>query len=509
MADKRLKIGFNNNARRILRNEPGFTVPVKRGGGVDFVICHHDTTEMTVDEASAEAERLAELFAENGLDFVANFEFQNFNYDCISPDGCDWANGNGDGTHRLSLPEKYLAALGKKGNCRGVMYDEFEHVIINRNLSIYMDSGFRKDLPVFLNHAGKDVVEQGELLGKQIKEYADKIKSGGAERLMGEHVFPVLFHTFARNGVTPNFKSQKESLSNVQFAIAAGAALEYGTELWNCVDCWYRLTFPGHSAEEMYNNLVFAYLAGVDRVYVESSEAFYDRKVRTPYGRAFNKFTSEYRGKERDYNVQDYKPEIGIIRYDDTFWGQGHTKHFWRNMLFGNPAIKAGAPAREYIKAFNIITHGATGNSSISWGAIEPHSLTRHRSFAPMNGAAVFDDRVGKDKLESLKLCFLCGYHISNETKKAVAELVKENGLTVVTPSRLAPLYVTMKCTGGRTEVRDGKGTWIVCDDLSSRKLEKRLRPFLGEKDEIKLTFGDKTVRMKISGKGDKITQVE
>ena len=47
----------------------------------------------------------------------------------------------------------------------------------------------------------------------------------------------------------PNFKSMKESCTNLTFAVAAGAALEYGTELWTCVDLWYRQSFPGHSAE--------------------------------------------------------------------------------------------------------------------------------------------------------------------------------------------------------------------------------------------------------------------
>lgn len=511
MKNKDLKIGFNINASRVLAGRPEYKIPVEEGGGVDFIVLHHDTIRTPVKELCEQAKTYTAEFAEKGIEFVSNHEDINFNYDCMGPDGFDWANGNGDGTHRLKLHPDYVKALNGQGNCLGIMYDEFEHVIVNRNYSIYMDSKFKKDrdIPVFLNAVGKDPVTQGELLGKQLKEYADEVKALGAERLMGEHVFPVLFHTFARNGITPNFKSQKESISNVQFAIAAGAALQYGTELWNCVDCWYRLTNPGHSAEEMYNNLVFAYHAGVNRVYVESASVFAENEKANAYGRAFCRFTEEFRGRDRAYDVSDYRPEIGVIRYDDTFWGQGHTKHFWRNMLFGNPLIKASPESKEYIAVFDLITHGATGKRSISWGAVEPHSLTKHRSFAAMNGAAVFDDRVEKETLASLKLCFLCGCHISGKTKKAVAELVRENGLTVVTPTRFAPLYVSMKVTKNRNEIKDGKGTWIVTDDLTSSKLRKRLSPFLGKKDEIRLTFGDRTVTMKVAKDGNSIKVVD
>ena len=131
------------------------------------------------------------------------------------------------------------------------MYDEFEHAIINQNLSIIMASKGRIRKSVFPLLDGKDAYAQGELLNRQIGEYAAEIKGKGAELFIGEHVFPVLFHTFARNGMIPNFKSQKESVTNLNYAIAAGAAMQYDTPLWTCVDCWFRLTNPGHSAQEM------------------------------------------------------------------------------------------------------------------------------------------------------------------------------------------------------------------------------------------------------------------
>lgn len=504
--NKPLLIGYHTDDRSAERNDPSFCMPAKTGGGVDFLLCHYDPSGLTVEEECRRVKETVKSIKDLGAEAIINFEKQNFVYVDVSADGYDWANRN-DGTHLLRLPEEFKEAMASEGNLVGVMYDELEHVIINRNVSIALDSKFALDIPAFKLNDSSDVLEQGELLEKQLKEYADGMKTNGVETLSGEHVFPVLFHKFAKNGIIPNFKSQKESFSNIQYAIAAGAALQYKTPLFNCVDMWYRLTYPGHSAKEMEANLKFAYYMGVDRVYVESSKVFFDEKDKTKYndiGAAFGRFTLEYRGKKRDYNIQDYKPEIGIIRYDDSYWGQGVFP--WRNMLFGNPKVKPDKYAKEYIHAFNIITHGDIG-SSFYFGKIAPSSLRPHRSFASMNGAAVFDENVEKETLSSLKLCFLCGYKISDRTMDAVKELVKE-GMTVVTPSRFAPVKVG-ELKNDFKEIRDGKGTWIVTDNLKSAKLRKRLAPFLGNKGEMTYKFGDKTLRFRITDKGDSFEMIK
>ena len=153
-----------------------------------------------------------------------------------------------------------------------------------------------------------------------------------------------------------------------------------------------------------------------------------------------------------------------------------------------------------------MITHGETGKGGISWGRVELRSLTRHRSFATMNNAVVYDENATKKDLESLKLCFLCGYTVSDGTLAAVRELVKENGLTVVTSERFAPKGFTVPKGQPFGEIADGKGTWIVTDDFGSKKLEKRLSGFLGNKGEMRYVFGDKELRMKIDEDGDGYT---
>lgn len=506
MNTKNLMIGYNTFAGRI--DEPFFYGPAQTGGGADWALCHFDPSK-SVKNACEEAAKTAQRFKELGVDFVANFEFMNFAEHYTTDDGYDWCN-HPDGTHRLNLPAEYVKAFAEYDNFLGIMYDEMEHCIINRNLSIALENKKKRIYPMFPLHNGKDVYAQGELCSRQLQEYADSIKAKGAPAFAGEHVFPVLFHTFARNGIIPNFKSQKENFSSLMFAVAAGAALQYKTPLWNCVDLWHVLTNPGHSPQEMYYNLVFSYYAGVNRVYVESSNQFYKKDengsfTQTDYGRQFDRFTSEYRGKERTYDIQDYRPEIGIVRYDDTFWGQ-NDPFMWAPILFGNKNIKPGKKAKEWLRVLHVVSHKSTSRHGFGWNKVSPWSLRRHRSFAPMNALAVFDDRVEKEVLESLSLCFLCGYHIEKSTLDAVAQLVKENGLTVVTPARFAPAFVQQQVRFGFADVRDGKGRWIVAKKADDIRVTKRIRPMLGKKDEIRLRFKNEEVILKIAHDGDGFT---
>lgn len=510
--DNRFYIGFNANCSHDGINKR-FFLPTDTGKGVDFVLCHFDPDEKkTVEENCRIAEKAAADWKEHGVDFIANFEFLNFNEYGSTSDGFDWCN-RPDGCHRLDIPDEYVKALGSSGNLLGIMYDEMEHILINRNVSLTMNRKGFKNVPLFPIPDTKDVLEQGKILDKQLSDYASGMKNKGADRFLGEHVFPVLFHKFARNGIIPNFKSQKESCSNVQFSIAAGAALQYETELFNCIDLWFILTFPGHSPEEMYHNLVFSYLAGINRAYVEHGNALVEKKENdeyefTEYGKNFRRFADEYKGKDRGYCVQDYRPEIGIIRYDDSFWGQCDPVA-WKKILFGNKKIKPNYKARELTKAMHLITHGETCPRGLAWNRISPWSLRKHRSFLSMNSAVVFDENVTKEKLSSLKLCFLCGYHISDKTLKAVSELVKENGLTVITTKRFAPEHILQKTKGLCSEVIDGKGKWIVTNRFLNCKIKKAVKPFIGNKGEIRLTFADREIRLKISENGETFTVIE
>ncbi len=465
----------------------------------DFAVCNYHPTKSVADECEF-AKTIRNKFAACEVDYIINNEFANVNDYGISEDGHDWCN-TPDGCHRLNLPEIYLKTLAEDEHFIGIMYDEMEHMIINRNISLTFSKKSRNNVLAFPVTQSSDIKEQGSLLRKQCREFTSIYFKNGVRYFAGEHVFPVLFHTFASAGIIPNFKSQKESYTNVQFAIAAGAALEYDLPLWNCVDLWFRLTYPGHSPNEMYHNMLFAYLVGVERCYVEGAAAFFTDDKPNEYAETYKKFSSEC-ARTRDYSIKDYKPEIGIIRYDDSYWGQCDPVA-WKKILLANKKIKPDKIAREFTNIFKLITHGETCKNGISWNRVSPWSARRHKSFCSMNSVAVFDDIVTKDKLTSLKLCFICGYHISENTLKSIAESVCENGLTVVTTKRFLPEKLHNKLKGDYCEFTDGKGKWIVTNNFLSNKVKLAVKPFIGKKGEMRFTFNGKTLKMKISEDGE------
>ena len=497
MTDKNMKLGLNVFERQMLEDQPEYNLPLSCGA--DFIFCHTTPEKLDFPDEYEKASRLSALAAERGAGLVADFEFQNVAKSFPGSGGGDWCAAP-DGGHRLCPDPVFIRALNGSGNLWGIAYDEFEYAVSTRNLSQWWGNKLRFGAPVFPPLRTRDALTQGEAFGAALTEYVKEIKAAGAPLFAGEHVFPILFHTFARAGMIPNFKSMKESRTNLAFAVAAGAALQYGTELWTCVDLWFRQSFPGHSARELYHNLIFAYLAGVSRAYVESSPGLVKDGVLNDRGAAFLRFVKEYRGKERTYDVLDYRPEIGVIRYDDTYWGQNF---FWDHGLFGNPRVRPDGRSREWIKAVDAVTFGESGRASFNLNRIDHTLFDRHRSFCSMNALAVFDDRVRRGTLASLKLAFLCGIHISRETLDDVASLVKENGLTVVTPPRFLPERLRLPANGGPARVRDGKGEWIVTKDFSARGLRRLTEPFCGEPGYIRLPFSDREIVLRISADGE------
>ena len=494
-----LLLGFNTFDPNVLNGDAHFTVPLSCGA--DFVFCHTDPTQVNGLQGKEKAARLAEIFYGLGVPFIANFEFQNVIKHHVDEDGHDWCV-TPDGGHRLHPNPAFIKALAARGNLLGVCYDEFDYCVSTRNLSMWLTDKTAFGAPCFPALKTKNALTQGEAIDITLKEYADEIRAMGAPCFAGEHVFPILYHAFARAGIIPNFKAMKENPTNLQFAVAAGAALEYGTPLWSCVDLWHRQTFPGHSPEELYHNLLFCYLAGVDLAYVESDPVLVKDGVLSPHGKAYAAFLRDFRGKPRNYHAADYRPTVGILRYDDTWWGQNA---FWYKGLFGNPSLPPDTRSKEWLRVIDMLTFGQSGKQSFNLNRIDRTLLKKHRSFVPMNGLAVFDDRPGMETLRSLKLAFLCGLTIAPETMRCVETLVRENGLTAVCPPRFLPAGLAFMKGKTYAEIPDGNGLWIISADPADKRVFHKIRPLLGEENEITLPFADRTVKLRISKDGNTI----
>ena len=496
-------LGFNAFDPHVLNNDPLFTVPL--GCGADLVFCHTDPTPVNGIRGKEKAARLASLFRKNSMPFIANFEFQNVAGSVVDEDGHEWCV-TPDGAHRLHPNPAFIRALAENGDLLGVCYDEFDYALSARNLSMWLGNKRSFGAHCFIPLKTKDPVVQGEAISSSLGDYVKEIKAAGAPAFAGEHVFPIMYHTFARSGMIPSFKAMKENPTNLQFAVAAGAALEYGRPLWSCVDLWYRQRFPGHSPEELYYNLLFCYLAGVDLAYVESAPALVKDGVLSPHGRAYADFIKEYKGKARTRRAADYRPQIGVLRCDDAWWGQNT---FWDRGLFGIGRLRPDDRSREWIRVIDMLTFGQSGKKSFNLNRIDATLLKKHRSFVPVNALAVFDDRPGKEVLSSLKLVFLCGLRIAPQTMESIKTLVRENGLIAVCPPRFLPSDLWLLRGRRYAEIPDGKGQWIVAEDPADERVLKRIRPLLGEPDEIRLPFAGSTVRLNIQNEGNTFTVTE
>jgi hypothetical protein len=523
---KNFYIGIDNSGDKCKPDE-FFNPAAMSALGVDFVVYHYRGPKGTIADEAKRMEQLGNSFNEKGLKVIVNVESGNWSLDMSSTDGHNWVTQPGN-LHLFKFPPVVLKSLNKSPAVWGVLYDELEHSQITRNLSITLHNP-GKELVSLAETNGMDFKSADKAVYDGAKSLVDECKSYGTEKVMTEHVWPVLFHCFARAGITPVYKQMKENWSNVWAACAMGASLQYNKELWTCIDFWNFNTFPGHSAKELWGNLLFAYWAGLDKAYVESVgnhtyEIVDGDKIKLKErGEALSRFAKEYLpSNPRPYTFRDFEPEIAIIRFDDTEWGQSKNTYltvdyndngtnrkidlYWKDWLFGAYNLHTSAESEEWIRAWNTITHGMVKKESLSWNAGNYYKDMPHRSFAPANSPVVFDDKVTRGNLKTVKLAFLCGLFISENTLTDVSSLVKKNGLVVVTSKRFAPKKFIKDYSDGTKEFRDGKGKWIITDDMAGDELKKSVEPFIGKNDEIVYKFkGNRKVTMKISSDGNEL----
>ena len=524
-AEKQFFVGVDNSGDKYQSGE-FFNYQAMEELGIDFISYKYRGPKGTIEEEAAKLKKLLDRAEEKNLKIVFNVESGNWSLDMLSTDGHNWVKQSGD-LHQFRFPPQVLKSIQQSPAFWGTLYDELEHSQITRNLTIALRNP-GVDRVSLAEPTGMDFKSADEAVFKGAKSLVSYNQGFGNGKVLTEHVWPVLFHNFARAGMTPAYKQMKENWSNVWAACAMGACLQYNQELWACLDFWNHNTYPGHSAEELQGNLLFAYWSGADKAYVENVGSLYsldeNQNVKLgERGEVFRAFAKEYvPSNPRPYSFRDFEPQIAIIRFDDTDWGQGKDFFcsveeggqtidlYWKDWLFGAYDLNTSPESEEWIKAWHTITHGMVKKESLSWNAGNYYKGMPHRSFAPANSPVVFDDSVTKEHLKTVKLAFLCGLFMSNQTLSDISELVKKNGLVVVTSARFAPKELVAGYTGGTKEFRDGKGKWIISGDMAGDELKKLVRPFIGNDDEIVYHFkGNRKVTMKISPDGNELEIVK
>ncbi len=435
--------------------------------------------------------------AARDIQWVANLEHANWAQHFIDEHGNDWFRRD-DGRHFFLFPDTLLEEFGGAERLLGLMYDEAEHMQMCANM---ISEAHR---PFMYDPAGDILAEAGDAFVEAASEVARRHRRHGV-RLYTEHVFPVLFHGFARAGFNAGTKLLKEGWSPVHTACAMGAALQYETPLWLTPDLWGLSDYPGHTVEEYRSALLFAYHMGADCIYTENlaykgageNEGACslicvegDAYTVTPYGDVAKWFISEYvPAHPRRHTFRDARPRTAIVRQPDTCWGQGGT--WYPDTLFGHPDWKPNETTRAWVSLWHLLTRGTVPAESLTW--FGPGYKGRPLQFAcPVDGVVVYDHHVGYDLLQGLEAILLTGLGVSEGTRDAVARSVREGALCVALP-HLLPDGVREKM-GEDNTLPEGDGVWIRAADFLDPHVRDAVAPLLPEPGHIRYRFGDGTV---------------
>jgi len=489
--------------------------------GAGFIICQVAPKRVPIEaksnddtwrwEASAkDFKELSLACRKYNMSYFINQECTNYSAEgeFLDKDGNDIL-AHPDKTHRWDLTGELLDTAAENREFRGVLYDEPEHGQMRRtgNTNGGGDSKSTGRVhPYFAATDGMTLVEAYEAVYMSAKAVALNYRNKGVIP-MTEDVFPAMLFTFARAGFDVATKFMKEGIDSVFGAIAMGAARQYGREFCVTPDMWGLTGFPGHPPEEMRASMLYAYWLGATKLFVENIRGLMSKKVEhgiityetSPYGKVYQSLAKEYfPSHPRSYTFRDIRPEVAILRFDDSCWGQ---KESWLpDALYGAANLHTTPETAAWFQIWHLLTHGQAVDTGISFHN-QGYKDKPHDFFCPLKGVVVYDHLAGAKELDSLKLVFLTGILISPETLMAVRVFVRKGGVCIslnsLVPSDLA---------GKSGEVKDGAGHWLVVKDFRSDEVRQAVVPFLGKPDEISYLVGEQKLTVKRGKDGNTIS---
>ncbi|MHB1462538.1 MAG: hypothetical protein ACYC1M_14720 [Armatimonadota bacterium] len=422
--------------------------------------------------------------------------------------------------HHVDIPEAVVRKAALDPLCNGVLIDELEHIRLLWRLNP-APAKFLADVNSFT-----DLYDAHDKAVAGWKELGDKYRSWGIKNLNSTHVWPVLLSVAAEGGWNPTPKICKEFFSPVSLAVGMGAALQYDKPLMVDCDLWFWDMVPGHSAEEYRSNLLLAYWSGADGVYTEGAGAdtlypagrqglphslmakISDTEYAlSPHGEVLRWFIKDYiPAHPRPWSFRDIKPDIAIIRFDDSCFGQRYT--WLPDTLYGSPKLHSDADTEAIFQVWNVLTGGHTGRDGISYFRTTQNMygyeytpmntrrdsyLTRpmmsgsHNFWTPLNNVVVFDDTVTAERLGQIPCLFVTGKRISAGTWQAIQDRVKQGATCVI----WAPLAVKLglEPKGDITELPMGKGKMIIATDFGLTPVTTAVWSYIGRADQIRYRF--------------------
>lgn len=489
--------------------EPGAFVNSLRELGADFYV-HHvlpgtDHWDVVADITAA------------GMDICLGNEYGNINGPWV------------EGTNRYDIPDQAIVEASTSGRCMGLLYDEPEHLQINAGQ-------YRKDgwYPHWGSTEGLSLAQARSKVEQSVRsrtEHVSRIveQAGLASTsvpLIAEHVFPTMFHTFARAGMDLCPKIMKESFQSLQLSTALGAAKQYGRALWICADLWGPDTgkwftrfpgFPGHSPQEFESALKMGYLMGPTHLFVENIDVLLRHKpegfMKTEFGEVWLQFVRKFIPENPlTWHHSQADPDIAVIHSDDSNYGQNER-------LFGNRTLQTQAitQSQSVFHIWHLLSRGTIplhGSCLHIPGYDFPrHQLKQdvpldhfplvegfdgaagrrvHPLFYPLSNVLAFDDHVTADKLGQPKLIIVGGTTLSADTFAMIAKKAEDGAVVVIADWLLPPDCPEQRRKSGKT----GFGSWIVANDFMTSEVKEAVEPFLGEKQRWTQRFGSTEVSM-------------
>ncbi|MHB9032520.1 MAG: hypothetical protein ACYC6L_05685 [Anaerolineae bacterium] len=462
---------------------------------------HHYVPQPTVEDDIALIERIDAWCTEQGAQWLLNVEDANWTAAHTDSKGREWYN-RADGRQYFLFPDDILAVLGECRSLRGLLYDEAEHMQNCRHLINQIDK------PYFYNPDGQNLIEAADGLTAACREIVERHQRYGI-KLYTESVFPVMLACFARAGMTAAPKILKEGWSPAFYAVALGAALQYGTDLWITPDLWglaeWHNNYPGHSVQEYHSALLLAYSLGADCIYTENlaydhlnlkrGSLIYSKPYNydvTEYGAVAKSFRHDYiPAHPRSYRWQDVQPRTAIIRQEDGCWGQ---RTSWLpDILFGNRDWHSDDVTEGWLRVFHLLSRGVIPPYALSWHNTTLAHERNYQVFCPLDGVIVYDHHVKPELLRGLEVIFLTGVGISPETLAGVQAAVQA-GATCIGRPALLPEAVRMDAQRG--PVADGSGKWLASESFLDDAVRKAVAPVLPKEDELTYRFGDVQVTL-------------
>jgi hypothetical protein len=431
-----------------------------------------------------------------GIDWIANLEQSNWVEKCVDETGRDWF-AQPDDLHYFLFPGELREELGRCERLLGLMYDEAAHTQGRRHLIATLDK------TMFFNPDGHRLEEAADAFTEAVRAVGALHASYGLQ-LYTEHVFPVMFHCFARAGWVAATKVLKENWSPAFVACALGAALQYDTELWITPDLCRHLDHPGHTVDAYRSSLLLAYHMGADCIYTENLAYDHENKGigslvlmtaddyrLTEYGRTTRWFRQTYMpAHPRGYTFRDVRPRVAVVRQPDGCWGQRES--WWLpDYLFGSREWQSTEVTEAWLRIWHLLSRGVIHKESPSWHNKHVHGAP-YQVFAPLDGVVVFDHRVRRKHLDGIEVIFLTGLGVTRETLRDVEACVG-NGATCVALPHLLPERVAA-ATGESGTLEDGEGLWVATTDFLAPHVAGHIEHVLPSGDELRYRFGDTQV---------------